>query len=325
MTHLYIEQNTGLTEEVNSSIISKLYELAISGDLDASSNLKGRLHSSRAKRIEVQYLVAEFSELYITADQFYKYFVDPAVDEFFAKCPAGDGNGILEDSWDLLESSWANKNTTYNYCNNANYFGSINGSNSNYKSILERVEHFPELIDLPCSTAIGGFYNPICQHFVNIKEIYCPKSTNCINFEINGFDNQFIFQKLELIDFSTAPDTFSATSFTIRALSAPKLKKIILPPSVIYFYHAFMSGNGTFGDSNGIDIFMYTTDISNVSSDVSTWVFTATSGVRLWVQDAIYNDWLNHKQVVNSSKVTVKKFSEYTGNDLVQKWLPQTT
>lgn len=46
MTHLYIEQDTGSTEEVTSAIISKLYALASSGDLDNTSDLKGRLHSA---------------------------------------------------------------------------------------------------------------------------------------------------------------------------------------------------------------------------------------------------------------------------------------
>lgn len=327
MTHLYIEQNTGLTEEVNSSIISKLYELAISGDLDETSDLKGRLHSTRAKRIEVQYLTSMFSELYITADIYYKHFVDPAVAEFFAKCPAGDGSGITEDSWNLLNNNWDNRGTTYDYCNNANYFGLSNDSASTYSSILERVEHFPELVDLNLATTVGYkyYYVPICQHFKNIKEIYCPKDPNCHQFNIEGFNNNnFSFDQLELVDYSTSTD-IQQESFTIRCHSCPKLKKIILPPSVTYFGHGFMSGNGTFGDSNGIDIFMYTTDISNVDSNASTWVFTATSSVRLWVQDSIYNDWLNHKQVMSSNKVTVRKFSEYTGNDLVQKWLPQTT
>lgn len=68
MTHLYIEQSTGLTEEVNSSIISKLYELAISGDLDETSDLKGRLHSSTAIDTQVAYLNDKFDDLYITAD-----------------------------------------------------------------------------------------------------------------------------------------------------------------------------------------------------------------------------------------------------------------
>jgi hypothetical protein len=60
MTHLYIEQATDKTEEVNSSIISKLYELAISGDLDETSDLKGRLHSVRGYDTEVSYLTQTF-------------------------------------------------------------------------------------------------------------------------------------------------------------------------------------------------------------------------------------------------------------------------
>ena len=41
MTHLYIEQNTGLIEGVNSSIISKLYELALdSTNVTLSGNLQ---------------------------------------------------------------------------------------------------------------------------------------------------------------------------------------------------------------------------------------------------------------------------------------------
>lgn len=69
MTHLYIEQNTGQTEEVNASIIAKLYELASSGDLDQTSNLKGRLHTNIAQDIHVSYLNDNFNELYINADE----------------------------------------------------------------------------------------------------------------------------------------------------------------------------------------------------------------------------------------------------------------
>lgn len=69
MTHLYIEQNTGLTEEVNSSIISKLYELAISGDLDETSDLKGRLHSTTGYGNQVEYLNNSFPDLHIQVDE----------------------------------------------------------------------------------------------------------------------------------------------------------------------------------------------------------------------------------------------------------------
>lgn len=93
MTHLYIEQNTGLTEEVNSSIISKLYELAISGDLDETSDLKGRLHSTTARDAHVAYLNANYSDLYISADNIYITFADPEVDRVLSQT-WGDGTGI---------------------------------------------------------------------------------------------------------------------------------------------------------------------------------------------------------------------------------------
>ena len=95
MTHLYIEQNTGLTEEVNSSIISKLYELASSEDLDQTSDLKGRLHSSTAKDIHVTYLTTNFENLYINADKLYMTFTDPEVERvLMATQHIGDGIGI---------------------------------------------------------------------------------------------------------------------------------------------------------------------------------------------------------------------------------------
>ena len=45
MTHLRIEQNN-IQENVSSAVIEKLYQLAISGDLDASSNLAGNLYTT---------------------------------------------------------------------------------------------------------------------------------------------------------------------------------------------------------------------------------------------------------------------------------------
>lgn len=90
MTHLYIEQNTGLTEEVNYSIISKLYELAISGDLDETSDLKGRLHSTSGYNDEVTYLNNTFQNLYITCDKLYVRFQDPAVEQALVSQNLGD-------------------------------------------------------------------------------------------------------------------------------------------------------------------------------------------------------------------------------------------
>lgn len=93
MTHLYIEQNTGLTEEVNSSIISKLYELAISGDLDETSDLKGRLHTTVAKDVHISYLNETFEDLYISADDLYITFADPEVERVLSTF-WGNGTGV---------------------------------------------------------------------------------------------------------------------------------------------------------------------------------------------------------------------------------------
>lgn len=93
MTHIYIEQNTGLTEEVSSSIISKLYELAISGDLDETSDLKGRLHSVGGYDVQVAYLNEHFDDLYITVDKTYISFEDPVVQRLMAT-RWGDGTGV---------------------------------------------------------------------------------------------------------------------------------------------------------------------------------------------------------------------------------------
>ena len=92
MTHLYIEQN-GITEEVTSSVISKLYELASSGTLDGTSNLKGRLHTTIAKDIHVSYLNETFEDLYITADDVYITFADPEVERVLSTF-WGNGTGV---------------------------------------------------------------------------------------------------------------------------------------------------------------------------------------------------------------------------------------
>ena len=94
MTHLYIEQN-GITEEVSSSVISKLYQLASSGTLDGTSNLKGRLHSSIGRDVEIYYLTTHYQDLHISVDALYISFVDPEVERVLIN-QWGDGSGITE-------------------------------------------------------------------------------------------------------------------------------------------------------------------------------------------------------------------------------------
>lgn len=92
MTHLYIEQN-GITEEVSSSVISKLYELATSGTLDGTSNLKGRLHTTIAKDVHVSYLNETFEDLHISADDVYITFADPEIERVLSAF-WGNGTGV---------------------------------------------------------------------------------------------------------------------------------------------------------------------------------------------------------------------------------------
>lgn len=94
MTHLRIEQNNGLVEEVGSSIIKKLYELAIGG-LDNTSNLQGRLHASKAYGSHIQYLTQTYPELHISVDDRYINFADSEVLRILSS-NFGDGVGITE-------------------------------------------------------------------------------------------------------------------------------------------------------------------------------------------------------------------------------------
>ena len=93
MTHLKIEQNTTGTEEVNKNIISKLYELASSGDLDNTSDLKGRLHATVAYKSQVDYLTEQFEDLTITTDDRYIDFVSKSIERNLAAA-YGDGTGV---------------------------------------------------------------------------------------------------------------------------------------------------------------------------------------------------------------------------------------
>lgn len=92
MTHLKIEQNTGAIEEVSMDTLKKLYDIASSGTLDVSSNLKGRLNAAAAYPEWISYLTSHYPELYITATKTYINFNDPVVQQYFATT-YGDGTG----------------------------------------------------------------------------------------------------------------------------------------------------------------------------------------------------------------------------------------
>lgn len=315
MEHIVINQNSNV-EIVDRSLIRKLAEEA--QDCDISSNMTGNLQTDNAFRSDVSYLTTKFPGLTINVTGgYYKSFVDPAANEFFAKCPAGDGNGILETEFAKIYNQFGG-DVKYTLVNNNAYFGNSE-TNSDYlplSDILLKIGHFPEIVDLNLvsnGNTIGAWHCPLFKRMDNLVEAKCPRMATSIEF------NFAVGQNLELIDMSDA-DNFTQDIFTLDGRPLSKLSKIILAPSITYFRHGtLVDGRGS---SNGINIFAYATDLSAVPNDVSTWVLQSLPHVAtLWVQDSVYNDWLQHKQIANNNNVVVKKFSEYTGDDLVQKWL----
>lgn len=91
MTHLRIEQNNGVIEEVSSAVITKLYDLAHDNTLDNTSNLQGRLHSTTGYYSQVQYLTTTYPELYINVDTYGVEFEDSEVERICVANWGSDG------------------------------------------------------------------------------------------------------------------------------------------------------------------------------------------------------------------------------------------
>lgn len=127
--HLEIKQSTSGTETVSAQLINKLYELAyedqtlgITSQLDATSDVQGRLEAPAAYEDAVRYLVGidagdpkRFQNLYITVpnNNYYIRFKDPIVSSICIQA-YGDGVGItrtaatsvITDFWGMMNSSY---------------------------------------------------------------------------------------------------------------------------------------------------------------------------------------------------------------------------
>lgn len=93
MTHLRIQQSDSAIEQVSSAVITKLYELATSGELDNTSDLVGRLNVTATYQDYIDGIRAEYPGLYISADKLYVKFNDPAFQRACAQL-YGDGVGM---------------------------------------------------------------------------------------------------------------------------------------------------------------------------------------------------------------------------------------
>lgn len=215
MTHLYIEQNTGLTEEVNSSIISKLYELAISGDLDETSDLKGRLHSAAGYKNQIDYLNNNFQDLIISADTKYEFFEDKSVENILAT-NWGDNTGITAAQIASVQNfnSKFNGNTNIQTFDELSKFTNITEINAN-----NRFNNCTNLrsIDLKNITKISGkdgtqrWNFESCSNLENVGD-----TSNCTYFGQAAFSN---CSKLKQVDLTNATYIGNSAFYRCQALT----------------------------------------------------------------------------------------------------------
>lgn len=159
MTHLRIEQNNGVIEEVSSSVITKLYEIAHAG-LDVSSNLQGRLHTSVAYRHEIQYLTGTYPNLYISADNYAIPFEDPNMVTYLNSIGVGSNGTVTEAQAAAATVAANSKNTEVTKFNELKYFTNITQSSGGWTGTSGKCINFVnwtalEEVDISNFTSLG--------------------------------------------------------------------------------------------------------------------------------------------------------------------------
>lgn len=180
MEHIKIIQNNTLadTEEVSNEIIQKLYDLAISGDLDASSEMKGRLHLTQGYRTQMEYLHQMFPNLVITADDYIIPFEDANMLTYLNSIGVGS-NGMVTEAQAAAATVVANsQNTEVTKFNELKYFTSITESNGGWDGAGQGVCRFYgwtalEEVDISNFTSIGH------------KDVFAPNDSfyGCTNLK----------------------------------------------------------------------------------------------------------------------------------------------
>lgn len=163
MNHLKIIQGNLQpdTEEVDMTIINKLYELASSGDLDAASELKGYLHLQVGDRAKIEYLTNMFqNKLFITASNYLIPFEDQNMVTYLNSIGVGSNGTITEDDAAAATIVANSANTTVTKFNELQYFtqitqsrGGLNGNNSGWVRFKDWTSL--EEIDISNFTSVG--------------------------------------------------------------------------------------------------------------------------------------------------------------------------
>lgn len=193
MTHLHIEQNTGYTEEVNSDIIAKLYEITYNNTLDSTSHLEGRLHSTVAYYNHVSYLNEHFDNLYLSIDKVLLLFKDKSLESaLVSSISRGSStwaNQIASDGGFTRETAAQVENDFNNYFWGCGY---------NWSSCTS----FMELAYFDKITGMGSNIN-----WGSLREIDCSKITSfgqySGNFSSSGSNlRTFVYDPSKVVQFS---------------------------------------------------------------------------------------------------------------------------
>lgn len=230
MTHLNIEQNTGVTEEVNSSIIQKLYEIAVEGDLDNSSNLKGRLHTALAYEKFITGLTNKFDELYINADNMYAWFEDDTVRTLLAN-GIGDGTGVTINTIQTLNrfpSNLFSNNTSIQTFDELSQFTNITTIDDQSRLYFNGCTNLKS-IDLSNITKVSGSNGYQRFNFENCSNLESVGNTqNLVHIGYGAFDS---CSKLRSINISNATYIgvnafWGCSNLTIETINCPNLQFI---------------------------------------------------------------------------------------------------
>lgn len=255
--HIRIDQNTSAIEQVNSSILNKLFQLSSNNMLDASSNIIGRVHSAGAYADEVQWLMQNYQNLYITADKLYIKFQDPLTQQWCVTNFSSDGVGCSPE--DLAAVTSINKTSFANS-------GIVNFDEFKYFTGITRAD-FPidnvtpnttlKSITLPNTiTTIGqsgfggGFFGFYALEAITIPSNCtlgqaCFKNCTSLHDVIFGQNCVIGYQAFYGCSSLTSVDLGGVTDIGADAFTDCKVENIIIPNSVTHIRNGFLVNDGT--------------------------------------------------------------------------------
>lgn len=305
MTHLRIEQNN-IQENVSSAVIEALYNLAISGDLDNSSNLSGNIHTTSTYQQYIDGLMSRYPDLYINSDRIYAVFEDPEVLRLMATA-FGDGVGVT----DLQLLRISSLNGMFKENTNIVSFkelGNITGVTKLGSQEFRNCENL-EYVDLSNIIDIGfeggmqdNFTFNGCKNlFKNTGIFHMPKLTNMSGRMLQGAEyvKMIIMESLMYVCRSNNP--FSQCP--LQALILPKTK-YVEPSDTTYIsvkgdtYHP----NNLFGNFGNLSV----VELGAISS-FSKQAITKSSQL---------------KAIVLHEQDTIPSLSDYSSGNQITQWLP---